>query len=61
MFPNSEQLSGLPDMATVAEMMQKQKPDESSSTTESTEGAPTENIKEVKWDSNYQYSNCFVL
>ena len=48
MFPNSEQLSGLPDMAAVAEMMQKQKPDESVSSTESTEGAPTENIKEVQ-------------
>ena len=48
MFPNSEQLSGLPDMAAVAEMMQKQKPDESVPPTESTEGAPTENIKEVQ-------------
>ena len=48
MFPNSEQqLSGLPDMAAVAEMMQKQNPDESFSATESTKGAPTENIKEV--------------
>ena len=48
MFPNSEQLSGLPNMAAVAEMMQKQKPDESMPSTEDTEGAPTENIKEVR-------------
>ena len=47
MFPNSEQLSGLPNMAAVAEMMQKQKPDEGVPSSEDTEEAPTENIKEV--------------
>ena len=48
MFPNSEQIAGLPDMAKVAEMMQKQKSSEAVSTTESSnEGTPPENIKEV--------------
>ena len=60
MFPNTEQILGLPDMTAIADMMQKQNVDELVSTRENSDGAPAENIKEVMYislvDSKTSYS-----